>query len=145
MKKMNIYLASPFFNEKEIMFIEQVEHILENNPMLDVFSPRKLQTPEFRPQSPEWAQNIFEADITNLDKADVVVAIIQDNYDDTGTAFEIGYAYATKKPIVLVYNSANGQNLMLTQSCHALVDGIEGLKNYNFSEMPTSSYTGKYF
>ncbi|GGE68450.1 nucleoside 2-deoxyribosyltransferase [Priestia taiwanensis] len=145
MNKRNVYLASPFFNDKEIVFIEQVEHILESNPTFNVFSPRKLETPDFTPQTPEWAQHIFEADITHLDTADIVVAIIQDNYDDTGTSFEIGYAFATKKPVILVYNSANTQNLMLTQSCHAVVDGVEGLKAYDFDTMPRSTYSGKYF
>ena len=46
---------------------------------------------------------VFEGDIEELKKADVVVAINNGLRSDTGTAFEIGCAYILKKKIFTTF------------------------------------------
>ncbi|WP_304427695.1 nucleoside 2-deoxyribosyltransferase [Romboutsia ilealis] len=138
MKK--IYLASPFFNEAEIKSMETVRDILRQKG-LDVFVPNEHQSAkEFG--SLEWRKETFGSDVSGIDNADVMVAIInQGNYDDSGTAWEIGYAYATKKPVILVNVTGETINLMIADSIHALVTSYEELKEYDFNKLEKKPYT----
>lgn len=136
---MKIYLASPFFNDKEIKRVELMETILRAKG-LNVFSPRENQLPELELGSFEWRTNVFRNDIHHIMWADAVVAIIDDNYGDTGTAWEIGYAYAMGKPIYLYNPSGNIINLMLTDSTHGYFESIIDVIDYDFDVAPIKPY-----
>ena len=59
----------------------------------------------FLPQEKEPgldAAGIFATDIGGIDWADGLVAIMDGADPDSGTCWEVGYAYGNKKPIVLV-------------------------------------------
>ena len=138
---MKIYLASPFFNETELKHVEQIETILRLEGHT-VFSPRENQLPQFELGSFEWRTNVFRNDINHIKWADCVVAIVSDNYDDTGTSFEVGYAYAMGKPIY-VYNP-NGEesilNLMVTDALHGYFETLGDVATYDFQEAPAKPY-----
>ena len=108
---------------------------------LDVFVPNEHQSPlEFG--SREWRDETFKSDVNGIDNADVVVAIIsQGNYDDSGTAWEIGYAYATNKPVVLVNLTGDTINLMIADSLHSLIKSYDELMEYDFETLPKIEYT----
>lgn len=136
-----IYLASPFFNEAELERVDRVKEILDARG-LEVFSPKEHQNPQFEFGSMEWRRATFKNDVDHIDWCDVVVAIIsQGNYDDSGTAWELGYAYATNKPVVLVNVTGETINLMIADSLHALITSYEELKEYDFEKMPKVEYT----
>ena len=138
MKK--IYLASPFFDEKEIERMEAVRDILRAKG-LEVFVPAENQHKHLEFGSKEWRKATFENDVRGIDEADVVVAVIcKGNYDDSGTAWEIGYSYATNKPVVLVNLTGETINLMIADSLHALVTSYDELKNYDFEKLPKKPY-----
>lgn len=140
-KNIKCYLASPFFNAEEIGRMEIVRDILRAKG-LDVFAPSEHQNQQFEFGSREWRAATFAGDVQGIDNADVVVAInCQGNYDDAGTMWEIGYAYATGKPVVLFNNTDKTINLMIADSITALVTSIEELENYDFNEMPRIEYT----
>jgi len=59
----------------------------------------------FLPQEQELgrdAAGIFATDVGGIDWADGLVAIMDGPDPDSGTCWEVGYAYGTKKAIVLV-------------------------------------------
>lgn len=135
-----IYLASPFFNEKEIKHMETVRDVLRNKG-LDVFMPYENQNKSLEFGSLEWRKATFESDVNGIDNADVIVAVInQGNYDDSGTAWEIGYAYATNKPIIVVNVTGETINLMIADSLHALITSYEELENYDFNALQKVPY-----
>lgn len=139
MKK--VYLASPFFNDIEIERVDKVKAVLDKLG-LDVFSPKEHQNPEYEFGSREWRAVTFKNDVDHIDWCDIVVAIIsQGNYDDSGTAWELGYAYATGKPVVLVNLTGETINLMIADSLHALITSYEELEKYDFENMPKRAYT----
>ncbi|WP_414839136.1 nucleoside 2-deoxyribosyltransferase [Carnobacterium sp. TMP28] len=163
-----IYLAGPFFSESQIKRAIRVEKALEANPFIDAyFSPRKNQREDLPFGSKEWRETVFAQDIKQLEWATVVVAIADmdlvlknDFFDkkessllprigreladtDSGTAFEIGYAYAKEIPIVLVHETDRPLNLMLSDSSHAYFNDVSELERYNFLEMPKNRYDGK--
>lgn len=139
MKK--IYLASPFFNDAEIDRVEKVKKILDSKG-LEVFSPKDHQSKHLEFGSMEWRKATFKNDVDHIDWCDCVVAIIsQGNYDDSGTAWELGYAYATGKPVVLVNLTGETINLMIADSLHALITSYDELTDYDFEELKTIPYT----
>lgn len=139
---MRVYLASPFFNEKELDILAQVEQILEDKN-LTVFKPKDNQYTNLEAGTNHWSLSTFNNDKKFIDWSDIVVAIYHGNYSDSGTAWEIGYAYGTQKPVIVV-QVGESSNLMVHEGSHANVT-IEELKEYNFDTMPSKEYTGEMF
>ena len=138
MKK--VYLASPFFDDAELERVDKVKEILDSKG-LEVFSPKEHQNEHLEFGSIEWRKATFENDVKHIDWCDVVVAIIcKGNYDDSGTAWELGYAYATNKPVVLVNITGEPINLMIADSIHALITSYDELKEYDFEKMEKKPY-----
>ena len=138
MKK--VYLASPFFDDAELKRVNKVKEILDSKG-LEVFSPKEHQNEHLEFGSIEWRKATFENDVKHIDWCDVVVAIIcKGNYDDSGTAWELGYAYATNKPVVLVNITGETINLMIADSIHALITSYDELKEYDFEKMEKKPY-----
>ena len=138
MKK--VYLASPFFDDAELERVDKVKEILDSKG-IEVFSPKEHQNEHLEFGSIEWRKATFENDVKHIDWCDVVVAIIcKGNYDDSGTAWELGYAYATNKPVVLVNITGETINLMIADSIHALITSYDELKEYDFEKMEKKPY-----
>ena len=135
-----VYLASPFFNDKEIERMGKCRDILRKKG-LDVFVPNEHQNKHLEFGSIEWRDATFKSDVNGIDSSDVVVAIIsQGNYDDSGTAWEIGYAYAKGIPVVVVNVTGETINLMIADSLHALIESFEELEEYDFDKMNKKPY-----
>lgn len=155
MKKVNIYIAGAFFSDEQVARIEKVEQALEANPFVEsYFSPRQNQLDYLPFGSKEWADAIFKNDVHNVDWADLVVAVhdftgftelhgVQHHHVDSGTAWELGYAFAKNKPVILVHNLGGIVNLMLSQSLHAYLTDADLLADYNFFKMPQIPFTGE--
>lgn len=137
MKK--VYLASPFFNETEIEIMEKVKEILINKG-LDVFAPFEHQNKHLEFGSKEWRKATYDGDVGGINRADIIVAIIEGNYCDSGTAWEIGNAVAKNKPVVIVNPSKSTVNLMISDSLHAYIDSFDALESYDFEALPKITY-----
>ena len=53
----------------------------------------------------DWAKEVYTMDKEALENSDIVVAVYNGLYSDTGTAWEIGYAAALNKHILLIVTS----------------------------------------
>lgn len=138
MKK--IYLASPFFNSEEINKLEMVKTILRGKG-LDVFVPNEHQNPHLEFGSLEWRAATFKSDVDAIDNCDIMVAInCQGNYDDAGTMWEIGYAFAKEIPVVLFNNTGETINLMIADSLHSLLTSYDELQEYDFDKLEKKPY-----
>lgn len=138
MKK--IYLASPFFNSEETNKLEIVKTILRDKG-LDVFVPNEHQNPQLEFGSLEWRAATFKSDVDAIDNCDVMVAInCQGNYDDAGTMWEIGYAFAKGIPVVLFNNTGKTINLMIADSLHSLLTSYDKLQEYDFDKLEKKPY-----
>ena len=140
---MKIYLASPFFNEKELENVKIAEKILTERGF-SLFSPRlnEVRTDEITQQS-WWSIETFMNDKKFIDWADVVVMLYYGGYSDSGTAWECGYAYGTNTPVVVV-QLGEDSNLMVHEGCHSNIT-LEELKTYDFEMLPAKPYKGKMF
>lgn len=140
---MKIYLASPFFNEKELENVKIAEKILTERGF-SLFSPRinEVRTDE-NTQHSWWSKETFMNDKKFIDWADVVVMLYYGGYSDSGTAWECGYAYGTNTPVVVV-QLGEDSNLMVHEGCHSNIT-LEELKTYDFEMLPAKPYKGKMF
>ena len=140
---MKIYLASPFFNEKELKNVKKAEEILRSRGF-DVFSPRlnEVRTDD-AVGSPEWSKETFMNDKRFIDWADAVVMLYYGGYSDSGTAWECGYAFGTNTPVVVVHLGEDS-NLMVHEGCHTNISMNE-LASFDFKMMPHIPYKGRMF
>lgn len=140
---MKIYLASPFFNKKELENVKTAEDILISRGF-QVFSPRlNEERNDNNINSPLWAKTTFMNDKRFIDWADVVVMLYYGGYSDSGTAWECGYAYGTNTPVVVVHLGEDS-NLMIHEGSHTNIS-LKNLSTYDFENMPHNEYCGKMF
>ena len=99
-----IYIAGPFFTDKERDFLKIVIDTVKNYfPNEELFIPMEHFIPDGENLSNnEWAEAVFKMDVEALNKCNRVVAAYLGLRSDTGTAWEIGYAYAKGIPVDLI-------------------------------------------
>ncbi|MDR3190359.1 MAG: nucleoside 2-deoxyribosyltransferase [Lactobacillaceae bacterium] len=144
----HIYLAGPFFSDEQIDRLERVEAALEKNPTVaSFFSPFRHQYPEYEFGTKEWAEVVFKGDRSSLEAADVAVAIMDydEHHVDPGTAWEVGFAGATNKPVIVIKEKEGGINIMISVPGHAFVTDINDLATYDFEMMPENEWNGEIF
>ena len=118
---MRIYFAGPLFSAAERDWNAALTTALRGAGH-EVFLPQE-QEPGLD------AAGIFATDLGGIDWADCLVAIMDGADPDSGTCWEVGYAYR-KKPIVLVRtdmrrragSGGSAYNAMLMQSATIRVD-----------------------
>lgn len=133
---MRAYVASPFFNDREIENIRKIENILTEKG-IDVFLPMEHDVSDKENlTNSEWAEKIFEIDKNGIEESDFVVLLYGGMYSDSGTAWECGYAYAIGKKIIVCLYEDVETNLMIVNGSHAFIDGIDKLREYDFVKMP---------
>lgn len=96
---MRIFIAAPFFNLAEREFNSKLAQILRNLEFVEeVWLAQEhelLQQPEH-----ELKLKIFQQDLDALRRSDVIIAILDGECIDSGTAFELGYGYALGKQLI---------------------------------------------
>jgi len=113
-----IYLAAPFFNEKQLAFVESIENVLIS-AKLDFYSPRSegVLSSQTQEEKMKNKRAIYDKNIENLDKCDLMVAVIDGR--DTGTIWEMGYAIGKGVTVISISNEGYGLNIMLAESVQA--------------------------
>ncbi|HEX7171996.1 MAG TPA: nucleoside 2-deoxyribosyltransferase [Candidatus Limnocylindria bacterium] len=91
---MKLYFAGPLFTTPERSWNAQIVAALRAAGY-EIFLPQEKEPGKD-------AAGIFAADVGGIDWADGLVAIVDGPDPDSGTCWEVGYAYGSKKPIVLV-------------------------------------------
>lgn len=109
---MRAYIASPFFNESQIVRVERLKLIL-NQLKIDYFSPKDESNLKFKGDSVSGLE-VFRMNIAEIRSCDIVVCITNDK--DTGTLFEAGLAYGMNKSIFYLFDGGESFNLMLSNS-----------------------------
>ena len=118
---MKLYFAGPLFTTPERTWNAEVVTALRAAGH-EIFLPQE--------QEPgKDAAGIFATDVGGIDWADGLVAIMDGPDPDSGTCWEVGYAYGTKKAIVLVRTDfrdlagrAGTYNPMMAQSATIRLD-----------------------
>ncbi|MGA7807590.1 nucleoside 2-deoxyribosyltransferase, partial [Bradyrhizobium sp.] len=116
-----IYMAGPLFSTAELAFNLRLAGLLRDRGH-EVFLPQEHE------QRKDLPAAIFASDVSGLDWAEAVVACLDGADPDSGTCWELGYAYARKKLSIVyrtdfrLFRGSDPINLMMTESAdHVIV------------------------
>lgn len=98
-KKKIIYLAGPLFTHAELEYNLKLKDMLLNDGF-SVFLPQEDAEDAAQERERQNQECIFRKCVEGVDTSDLVVAILDGVDVDSGTAWEIGYAYAKGKPVI---------------------------------------------
>lgn len=128
-----IYLAAPLFSEAEQEFNKKLEDALEDLGF-SVFVPQEDSNDTEAAREDMDSANIFQLNVEAIDACDMVVAVLDGGTDvDSGTAWEIGYAYAKNKTIIGIktdFRTLGPEglvNLMIGESASELETSVKDL------------------
>jgi nucleoside 2-deoxyribosyltransferase len=118
-----IYLAGPLFTTPERDWNDGLAARL-------TAGGHEVYLPQAHPAAERTGRAIFLKDLSGLDWADVLVAMMDGADPDSGTAWECGYAYGRSKPVVLFRSDFRGSgdargipfNAMLVGSADAHIE-----------------------
>ncbi|WP_342304260.1 nucleoside 2-deoxyribosyltransferase [Methanolobus sp. ZRKC5] len=131
--KKQIYLAGPLFSQAERDF-----NILLRDRLVEmgfaVFLPQEDGNDTEFNRMEDRQRIIFENDVRGIDESDIVLAVLDGGSDvDSGTAWEMGYAYAKGMPVLglktdfRTFGDEGIINLMMGISVDALERDVEGI------------------
>lgn len=125
-----IYVAGPLFTSGERWYLEAIDSLCQEAGFATYLPHRDAG---LCPSSGEGGKFFFTEDLKKLDLADLVVAVLNGREVDSGTAWELGYAFARGCPILGIYDDKRisspqaGFNPMVFHSIE-LCDSMECLK-----------------
>lgn len=108
----SVYLAGPFFSMSQNWLIEQAYEALRGQG-LTVFSP-------LHHVGRGSASEVYEKDIKGLENCDIVFACCDGL--DSGTVFEVGYAIAQKKPVVVFVQNETPEDLKMFEGSQCVME-----------------------
>lgn len=112
-RKAKVYLAGPFFTLAQIWLINETRGLLTTMG-LGVFSP-------YHEIGMGNAMNVVPKDIEGINNSDIVFAIADGL--DAGTLFEIGYARAKGKPVVIYCENEKEDDLKMMFGTDCIISG----------------------
>lgn len=123
---MKIYMAGAFFRPETKSRIDSYAADFRRFGH-DVYVPQEHTVPNAWEMSQEdWAREVFKMDVAAIQDCDMLFAVYDGLYSDSGTAWEIGYAYALGKEIQISVNeNVNDMSIMPFASARV----IENYKN----------------
>lgn len=95
-----VYVAGPLFSQAERDFLEKMVDCLAQaahlDPVKHFFLPHRDGGELGKGPARQY---IFNLDISKINSADVIIALLDGQDSDSGTCVELGYAYALNKKI----------------------------------------------
>jgi nucleoside 2-deoxyribosyltransferase len=131
-----VYLAAPLFSGAELDFNRMLRDEIKKAGF-DVFLPQEDSNNIKDKKNRQ--KIIFDKNLAAIDKADILVAVVDGADADSGTSWEIGYAYALGKPVLGLRTDfrtlgiEGTVNLMIERSvilCSGVPELLARLKNF---------------
>ena len=110
-KRPKVYLAGPFFDLAQIWMVQQALHNLQQMG-LSVFSP-------YHDVGLGCARDVVCKDLDGIKESDIIFAITDGL--DAGTIYEIGYARALGKPVVVYSERHKGESLKMMEGSDCII------------------------
>lgn len=127
MQKKQLYVAGPLFTQAEWTWNAKLAAALRAR--YDVVLPQEASAHMLAGTEPFSPGALFQTNVASLERADVVIAILDGADVDSGTAWECGYAHKLRTPVIGLRTDLRrggddpgaGVNLMLSQGCRKLI------------------------
>lgn len=110
-KRPRVYLAGPFFTLAQVWQVEQARRDLITMG-LDVFSP-------YHDVGHGSAADVVGPDLAGIESSDVLFAIADGM--DSGTVYEIGYARAKSKPVIMYCENESSERKKMMQGSDCIL------------------------
>lgn len=91
-----VYLAAPLFSEAERDFNRKLRDEIKSAGF-NVFLPQEDSN---NIKGDNRQEIIFNKNMAAIESSDIIVAVVDGTDADSGTAWEIGYAFAKGKPVI---------------------------------------------
>lgn len=123
-----VYVAGPLFTQGERDLLEQIDRLCRDCGY-QTYLPHRDAGVFIRGVTP--SSFFFQTDLLQLERADLVIAVLNGAEVDSGTAWEMGYAYAKGKRLLgwvsdsRLYDPASQLNPMIVNSVATLVQTLE--------------------
>lgn len=146
-----IYLGAGWFSDRqEKTLLAVAEALLDNETVADVHIPLLNQANgepfdldgEFNPEF-KWSYETFNSDISAIENTDVTIGVLTAGNEDSGTAYELGYARALGKPRVGVFIGTEPLNLMTALGVTTSVNDPEKLRLIDFRHIMATQFEGR--
>lgn len=123
-----VYLAGPLFTQAQWLWNQKLAEELRKSKF-DVILPQESAEPMLKGQKTFDPHELFALNKTGIDKADFLLAVLDEADADSGTSWECGYAYRAGRPVIGLRTDIRtsgddpnaGVNLMLSQGCEKLI------------------------
>ena len=143
---MKIYVAASFAYEDREKTNQRKAEIERVVSKVKLYSNVSLKTEFYLPHQlkienawdislEEWSRKVFEYDLEALDTADLILFISYGKENNSGSVWEVGYAYGKNIPIVMVKMTDAVESLMLSNSVRAVIRE-EDIQGYDFTKLP---------
>jgi len=129
---MHAYIAGPMFNDAENWFLTEIDARVRKAGLTSFLNSRD----GIPLNAPDDVLSIFKEDCHEVSRADVIVASLNGLAVDSGTAWELGWAYSQGKQIVGVFTDLRLHykyqtvNLMIQCSLDKIVRSLDELESY---------------
>lgn len=131
-----IYIAGSFSNKEEREELEKmIDAVRRMYPHELLFIPMEHFVPggndkdengNYIMPNDVWGRKVFEMDLEGLNQCDTVANLYRGRISGTGTAWELGYAYATGKRIIQFIASGTK---VVSVMCYNCADEHYGITN----------------
>jgi nucleoside 2-deoxyribosyltransferase len=123
-----LYLAGPLFSQAEWRWNARLVEALRRSGY-DVFAPQEKAKAALGTAGALDARAIFAGNVKDIERAHVVVAVLDGPDVDSGTSWECGYAFKLGRPVVGIRTDfrsggddpKNAVNLMLSNGCREVI------------------------
>lgn len=139
-----IYLAGPIFTQAEqawLINLRSTFYKLANKSGISIqiiwpfeFTPKKLAVPTID----DYRDSILDICCDGLERAEIMIAILDGSQVDDGTAWEIGYFFRRHRPSAPIFGlrtdfrsagdtTFSRVNTLIDRSCLEILDNVEDL------------------
>lgn len=94
----------------------------------------------------EWIEHTFDNDVVAERSSEIAVFVWDNEYPDTGMAWELGFAYGRRIPCIFVTRKKSKDvriNLMITSADDYIT--LDELATYDFNHIHTKYFDGQVF
>lgn len=142
---MKVYIAASLFSVRERLFLSRLADFLVKQGF-NVYLPHR-DSGLIESNLDMMSKTVFIKNIEGIKESDLIIALVNGPEIDSGTSWEIGYAYALGKEIICITDdmrvNENTVNLMIYMSCsHFLIINDFNIKITNSDEW--AKYVGEY-
>jgi nucleoside 2-deoxyribosyltransferase len=128
-KELSIYFAAPLFTQGEWLWNKELGKALRASG-LNILLPQESAIEMLNGTDSYDPTKLFRANINDIEKSNVLLAIFDQADPDSGTCWECGFAYSRGIPIIGIRTDLRRAgddpnasiNLMLSKSCKKMID-----------------------